>query len=240
MVPMDLVTMATSADAGRAGHRVGVLPIGSFEQHGSHLPLATDTIVAAAVASALADAYPLLLLPPVTMSCSHEHSAWPGTVSLSAATLTSVINDVRASLMRSGVGGLVLVNGHGGNYVLSNIVQEATVDSPTVVLFPGRDDWHRARVAAGLGSTGHQDMHAGELETSILLHACPQVVRPGNADADHDAPDRPHLLTQGMRAYTDSGVIGRPSLGTAEKGKAILDDLADSFADYMRIVNTRG
>jgi creatinine amidohydrolase len=240
MVTVDLITMATSADAGRAGHRVAVLPIGSFEQHGASLPLATDTIVAAAVAGALANAYPLLLLPPVTMSCSHEHSAWPGTVSLSAATLICVINDVRASLRRSGVAGLVLVNGHGGNYVLSNVVQEATLDSPAMALFPGRDDWHRARAAAGLGSTGHQDMHAGELETSILLHACPQAVRPGNADADHDAPDRPHLLTLGMRAYTGSGVIGRPSLGTAEKGKAVLDSLTDSFADHLKVISSGG
>ncbi len=117
---MDLITMATSAEITETGVSVAVVPVGSFEQHGAHLPLATDTIVACAVASALADAYPLALLPPITLSCSHEHAAWPGTVSISAATLIAVIADIRTSLRHAGTHGLVLVNGHGGNYVLSN------------------------------------------------------------------------------------------------------------------------
>lgn len=228
--------MATSVDVDKARHTVGLLPIGSFEQHGTYLPLATDTIVATCIAGALAHAYPLLLLPPITMSCSHEHSAWPGTVSLSAATIISVIADVRTSLKRGGIERLVLVNGHGGNYVLSNVVQEATTDGPHMVLFPGRDDWHRARLDAGLVTSAGDDMHAGELETSVLLHAVPQVVREGNHTADHEAPSRPHLLTLGMAAYTRSGVIGRPSLGTAEKGKAVIDSLVESFAVHLRVI----
>ncbi|GLW09902.1 hypothetical protein Misp01_50310 [Microtetraspora sp. NBRC 13810] len=71
----------------------------------------------------------------------------------------------------------------------------------------------------------HEDMHAGEIETSILPHACPEVIRPGHEGADHIADDRRRLLTEGMHAYTKSGVIGRPSLATAEKGKAVLDSL---------------
>jgi creatinine amidohydrolase len=233
---MELVTMATSAEVAAEGARVAVLPIGSYEQHGAYLPLATDTIVACAIAKALAEAYPLFLLPPVTFSCSHEHASWPGTVSISATTLISVIADVRESLRGGGIGQLALVNGHGGNYVLSNIVQEATIDSPSMVLYPGRDAWNRARIDAGLLTNGHEDMHAGELETSILLHAFPGVVREGNSAADHEASDRDHLLTLGMRGYTQSGVIGRPSLGTADKGKAILESLVTSFADQMRLL----
>jgi creatinine amidohydrolase len=117
----------------------------------------------------------------------------------------------------------------------SNIVQEATVGGPTMALFPGRDDWNRARADAGLAATGHDDMHAGELETSILLHTSPHVVAEGNSTADHDAPDRPHLLTLGMRGYTHSGVIGRPSLGTAAKGKAIIESLVESFKDHLEL-----
>ena len=119
--------------------------------------------------------------------------------------------------------------------MLSNIVQEATIDSPSMVLYPGRDAWNRARIDACL-TNRHEDMHAGELETSILLHAFPGVVREGNSAADHEASDRDHLLTLGMRGYTQSGVIGRPSLGTADKGKAILESLVTSFADQMRLL----
>ena len=100
---------------------MALLPIGSFEQHGAHLPLATDTVVACAVAERVAAAYDLFLLPPVTISCSHEHSSWPGTVSISHTTLTAVITDVLASLRGSGIERLALVSGHGGNYVLSQL-----------------------------------------------------------------------------------------------------------------------
>lgn len=233
---MDLITMATSAEVANTRAGVAVLPVGSFEQHGAYLPLATDTIVACAVANALAERYPLLLLPPITLSCSHEHAAWPGTVSISAATLIAVIADIRASLRHAGTDSLVLVNGHGGNYVLNNITQEASVDGPPMALFPGREDWNRARTEAGLATIGHDDMHAGELETSILLYARPDAVRDGNRTADHDAPDRPHLLTLGMRGYTESGVIGRPSLGAAAKGKAIINSLVESFNEYLRLL----
>jgi creatinine amidohydrolase len=79
-------------------------------------------------------------------------------------------------------------------------------------------------------------MHAGELETSILLHANPELVRHGYHTADWVADNRRHLLTTGMREYTRSGVIGRPSLASAEKGKAVLASLVDSFASVLEIL----
>jgi creatinine amidohydrolase len=105
-----------------------------------------------------------------------------------------------------------------------------------MALFPSGGDWADARKAAGLVSSGHEDMHAGEIETSILLHACPELVRDGYQAADWTADDRRHLLTVGMAGYTSSGVIGRPSLGTAEKGKAMLASLTGSFAAVLEIL----
>ena len=229
------ITTATTVDEQRRAATVAVLPVGSFEQHGAHLPLATDTLIASVIAKATAEHYDLLLLPPVTISCSHEHVGWSGTVSISARTLMLLIDDIAASLHRSGIDHLVLVNGHGGNYVLANIVQEANVDGPRMALFPGREDWDRARTDADLRSSAHDDMHAGELETSILLHTMPDVVRPGYQDADH-VSDRPHLLITGMRGYTTTGVLGRPSLATEAKGKAILDSLVTSFSATLNVL----
>lgn len=127
----------------------------------------------------------------------------------------------------------MIVNGHGGNYVLNNVVQEANVVEPRMSLFPTRDDWAKARDAAGLSSHAHEDMHGGEIETSILLDVWPELIRPGNETADHVADDRGHLLVLGMQAYTKSGIIGRPSLGTAEKGRAVLASLASSFPGHV-------
>ncbi|MFJ2028215.1 creatininase family protein [Streptosporangium sp. NPDC087985] len=228
-----LLPTATTTEERQRNAQVAILPVGSFEQHGDYLPLSTDTIVATLIARQIAGAYPVLLLPPVTISCSHEHSAWPGTVSISARTLHAIVTDVYDSVTRSGPAALVVVNGHGGNYVLSNVVQEGNAEGRSMALFPSREDWNEARAAAQLTSSMHEDMHAGELETSLLLHACPEVIRPGYHSADWTANDRRHLLTKGMQAYTTSGVIGRPSLATAEKGKALLDSLASSFGDVL-------
>ncbi|MFJ8790261.1 creatininase family protein [Streptomyces sp. NPDC102462] len=237
VLPADTTEDVRTRGAG-VSSQVAVLPVGSFEQHGPFLPLATDTLIACAVAREIAAAYPVHLLPPLTVSCSHEHAAWPGTVSISAVTLHAVVRDIAASLRRSGVGALAVVNGHGGNYVLGNVVQESSARGERMALFPAAEDWETARERARVRTSLLTDMHAGEIETSILLHAHPELVRPGYQSADFTADDRRHLLTAGMSAYTESGVIGRPSLGSAEKGRKLLTSLGESFAAYFTLLTS--
>lgn len=227
---------ATTSDERERGAECAILPVGSFEQHGGYLPLITDTVIATVVSRELASAYPLLQLPPVTISCSHEHSAWSGTVSISSSTLHAIVDDVYHSIARSGLTSLVVVNCHGGNYSLANVVQEGNAHGRKMALFPTGTDWADARQSAGLATSNHDDMHAGELETSILLHAHPELVRDGYQSADWVADDRRHLLTTGMGDYTHNGVIGRPSLASAEKGKAVLTSLVERFASVLEIL----
>ncbi len=159
-LPADTTEDVRARGAG-AAVQVAVLPVGSFEQHGPYLPLATDTLVACAIAREIAEAYPVHLLPPVTIACSHEHAAWPGTVSISSVTLHAVVRDIAASLRRSGVEALVLVNGHGGNYVLGNAVQESSARGERMALFPAPEDWEAARERSGVETSLLTDMHAG-------------------------------------------------------------------------------
>jgi creatinine amidohydrolase len=231
-----LLPGATTADEKARAAKCAILPVGSFEQHGDYLPLITDTAVACVIAEELANVYPVLQLPPVTISCSHEHSAWAGTVSISAGTLSAIIGDVYRSVAGSGLTSLVVLNCHGGNYVLSNVVQQGNAEGRRMALFPSGADWAQARQSARLASSAHEDMHAGEIETSILLHARPDLVRDGYQNADWVADDRRHLLVTGMSEYTTSGVIGRPSLATAEKGKAVLASLTASFGPLLDIL----
>ncbi|MFJ9390061.1 creatininase family protein [Nocardioides sp. NPDC101246] len=232
----DVISTETSADVTARSSKIAVLPIGSFEQHGDILPLSTDTIVATQIASMVARANDLWLLPPITVSCSQEHADWAGTISIPAATLIRLVEDIVASAREQGAEHIVLINGHGGNYVLQNVVQEAS----DLSLFPGRSDWTAAREAAGLETNAHDDMHAGELEVSILLHCAPDLVGPDFKHRDHMADSRPHLLTHGLRAYTDTGIIGSPSLASAEKGAAVLDALATLFVDHVSGVRVSG
>jgi creatinine amidohydrolase len=83
-------------------------------------------------------------------------------------------------------------------------------------------------------TTTGEDMHGGEWETSILLHSHPHLVRSTYSQNDHDAPHRPHLLITGIRAYAPRGIIGRPSVASAAKGRAALDSLTSSFASVLK------
>jgi creatinine amidohydrolase len=232
---VDMLPSTTTTDSAVTDPEVAILPVGSFEQHGPHLPLVTDTLVAIAVSDAIARVHPVRQLPPITISCSHEHSAFAGTVSISATTLTAVVTDIAGSLALQGIKRLFVVNGHGGNYVLANVVQQANTERPgAMVLFPSRADWADARQAAGMTSDLHDDMHAGELETSILLAAFPDYLREGWQEDDYLVSDRRALHTVGMAGYTASGVIGRPSLADAGKGRACLDALGRLAVGALR------
>ncbi|MGH3848547.1 MAG: creatininase family protein, partial [Pseudonocardiaceae bacterium] len=133
---------------------------------------------------------------------------------------------------------LALINGHGGNYVLNNIVQESNVITRRMILFPQAVEWAEARVCAGIQTDNHQDMHAGEAETSILLAEAPQLVHPSYRDADFIADDRRHLLTVGVRGYSESGVIGKPSLATSDKGRQLLEAFSLQFKPYLAQLRT--
>lgn len=235
-----LLPATTTTDYDEVHAAVAVLPIGAFEQHGPSLPLVTDTLIAIAIAEAISQHHKVFQLPAITFGCSHEHSAFPGTVSLSPATLAAVVTDIRTSLAQQGISALIVVNGHGGNYVLGNVVQQANADGAIRVgLYPSRADWREARSAAGISSSNHDDMHAGELETSVLLAAYSGYVRDGWQGHDHIAPDRRYLTTVGIGAYTTSGVIGYPSRATAAKGHAVLDHLGQVAHALITVLTSR-
>lgn len=230
-----LFDLSTSPEIAARAPRFALIPVGAFEQHGPHLPLTTDTLIAQAVGQAVCERGNGLLVSPITVSCSHEHAGFPGTVSVSATTLALQVRDMTVALEEAGFELVVLLNCHGGNYVLSNVAQELNQHRPRLLLLPSRQHWEVALAHAGVESSLSADMHGGEIETSILLHVLPQAVRT-DLICDHAALNRPLLTFHGMKHYTESGVIGFPSHATAEKGRLLLEALSRQLAQEIHQV----
>ena len=218
------------------------LPIGAIEQHGYHLPINTDGIIAEALANELSKRFePSYCVPLLPYSASFEHADFPGCISLRIHTLTALVTDIVQSLKRSGISNIVIINGHGGNHLLRNIVQELNADDPRTVWgpFPNRRHWEEAYQAAGITETISRDMHAGEGETSLILHLMPKAVKKDKR-SDCDSPDRTFLETVGMKPYTESGTIGFPTRATAEKGRLLLQSLTDQIALTLKDIEKLG
>jgi creatinine amidohydrolase len=200
-----------------AGAPLIVVPLGSVEQHGAHLPLSTDTAVAGAVAEAATGRLDgALLAPPLTYGASGEHEWFPGTISIGTEALTGLLVEYGRSACRW-AGRVLVVNGHGGNL-------DALRAAGTLLRSEGRDvAWFPCAVPGG-------DAHAGRTETSLMLHVEPERVRAARATPGETTPIAtlmPRLRTDGVRAVSPSGVLGDPTGATAEEGAAMLNGLVD-------------
>lgn len=191
-----------------------VVPLGSTEQHGPHLPLGTDTAVAVAVCDRLAARRgDVVVAPALPYGSSGEHAGFAGTLSIGQDALERVV----VELVRSadGFARVVLVSGHGGN---AEPLQRAVA----VLRSEGR------RVAAWSPRIPGGDAHAGRTETSLLLALDPAAVRLDRAVPGATAPLRdlmPALREGGVRAVSANGVLGDPTGATAADGEQILDAL---------------
>jgi mycofactocin precursor peptide peptidase len=190
--------------------------LGSIEQHGPHLPLDTDTVIATAVASELARRLGGRLAPPVSYAASGEHQMFPGTCSIGTDVLRALLVELVRSV-RTWADRVVLVNGHGGN--LSAL--RPAVDQ---LVAEGHD------VAWVACATEEVDLHAGITETSLMLHLRPASVRLDRAEVGNTKPLReilPTLMAEGMAAVTPNGVLGDPTGATAEHGAAVLEAMVE-------------
>ncbi len=238
---MELAT-AHWPDVEAAARRLLVVPVGSLEQHGAHLPLDTDTRVAVAVAArACAGRAGVGLAPAIAIGASGEHADFPGTLSIGHVALSTLLVELgrHASLHWPA---MLLVNGHGGN-------AGAISDALGKLRAEGRDGhvWHagvRPAMLAAAGVTLSADAHAGRVETSLMLALAPGDVRLSDAAAGETRPlaeVMAGLRAGGVRRVSPNGVLGDPAGASAAEGESLLALMvADLVATVGRLAAAGG
>lgn len=201
-----------------------LLPIGSLEQHGPHLPLDTDTVIATAVANRAAAMLPgsVQVAPSLAYGSSGEHQDFPGTVSVGTPVLVQVVIELVRSLS-TWAGHVVLVNGHGGNVSALNEAV-GTLKS---------EQHHVAWVPC---ATEAVDLHAGYTETSLMLFLRPSSVRLENARRGNCSPLAqllPRMTAHGIRSVSPNGVLGNPAGANARQGESALHGMAKDVVERI-------
>jgi creatinine amidohydrolase len=237
--------------AGLSPQTIAILPVGSAEQHGPHLPLNTDYVVADSLArdvvAGYGDELDLMLLPSMAVSKSNEHAWSAGTLWLSAATLLTVLDEIARCVATTPVRRLVFLNGHGGNSALLQVASRDVLLAHglrTFVMHPSvPPDQGGVSPAAELG----MGIHAGVEETSVMLHLRPDLVRlelgqrsvPGHLAA-FERVRFGGAVSFGWLSneFGTDGTLGDPTGATAEHGKqkyeAMIATAAQSLAEIAR------
>ncbi len=254
MLPSRLWAELTTTDlnARALGSGIAVLPVAAIEQHGPHLPLGTDTFIMQGyldrVLAILPSNLPVVVLPIQTCGCSIEHQNFPGTLSLSAKAALTGWADLAASVARAGCRKLVIVNAHGGNSsVIDILAHELRASHKMLVVMAA---WQRFGYPDGLFSDGERlhGIHAGAIETSLMLAFRPDLVRfdqardfsPTSIAMERDfmwlRAGRPTGFGWMAQDLSLAGAAGDAKSASREKGEACADFGARAFVDLLRDV----
>ena len=221
-MPTDLPTRLGSLTSAEVAGRLLVVPVGSTEQHGPHLPLSTDTDVAVALAARLAGSLDgVLVAPAVPYGSSGEHAGFPGTLSIGAAAIELLLVELGRSALPATVPRMLLLSAHGGN-------AEPVSAAVRLLRSEGRD------VRAWSPRWGG-DAHAGRTETSVQLALDPARVRPSTAVGTTTplAELLPALRAGGVRSVSPTGILGDPTGASGAEGEALLEAAAADLAAFV-------
>jgi creatinine amidohydrolase len=243
------LTWPEVAEAARE-QRVPIVPIGTLEDHGRHLPIDTDVTLVEAICRGAAEELPdeTVLLPPIVHGYSPHHMDFPGTITIGWDTFCRYCTDVATSLVKHGFKRVLLVNGHGSNQNLVEMAARlACVDHPDALVaacfyLSGPSS---ARTIADVRDSDSGGMaHACELETSLYLHLMPEAVDmskavdergyPATEHAQMDWSDGPLKVMPWWSSFTESGVQGDATKATPEKGKALFEAAVAEIAAFVR------
>jgi creatinine amidohydrolase len=246
------MTSPEAAAVAAREHCVAVIVLGSTEQHGPHLPMDVDTRITSAIceaaARAVVDEVGVVLAPPLSVGISEHHMRFPGSLTLAPETFVAAACEIGSSLVRHGFDRLVLVNGHAGNAgAMQLIATRLRLEAgATAVVF--LHEWMLAREAfASVRESGPGGAaHACEYETSVYLHLDAEVVQMTKAACELAPPSIDGTLVDLFLGgpygaalghdFSKSGILGDPTLASAEKGRRCFDAAVANLADLLRSV----
>ena len=237
---------------GQAAQLVAVLPVAAVEQHGPHLPLSVDATLLQGVIDAalphLGGDVPALFLPPQNIGLSTEHENFPGTLTLSPATVIALWTELGACVARAGVKKLLIFNSHGGNVAVMDIVARELRQRHGLLVYSA--SWFSLpqppEVQGLFSAQEHRfGIHAGDIETSMMLHLAPGTVHMEHAQnfrsTSQDRSERFAILGNGksakmgwtMEDYHQSGAVGQADAATADKGRAVVQAAGAALAALL-------
>lgn len=239
--------------SGQADRVVAVLPVAAVEQHGPHLPLSVDATLLQGVVDAALPQLPAdllaLFLPPQNVGLSPEHIRYPGTLTLSPSTVIALWTEIGECVARAGVKKLLLFNGHGGHVSVMDIVARELRTRCDLIVYSA--SWFSLplpdAVAGQFSAQEHRfGIHAGEIETSMMLHLAPGTVRMEHArdfrSTSQDRAERYAILGNGksaklgwqMQDYHPAGAVGNAAAATAGKGHAVVEAAAQQLVVLLQ------
>jgi creatinine amidohydrolase len=222
-------------EQGLAATRTILIPFGSVEEHGSHLPLSTDTIQAYEVGKKASRLVPLFVAPPIHYGNCRSTSNHPGTISITTTTLKGLTKDIVCSCRLQGLMNFILLTGHAGGahgMALQEAGEDLIAEYQDIQIAVVTEYNLAKSVGKGLIVTAN-DSHGGEIETSRIMYSHPQLVKGEGLPEFPAFPDM--LLVRDKRIYWPGGIWGDPTKSSAEKGKLIEDHVVQRIVD---LVNT--
>lgn len=223
----------TVTEIEKSGVDTAIIPVGSIEQHGSHLPIGTDYFSADAISKAVAERMDALLYPTIPFSTCYEHKGTKGTLCMRPSTFYQMVQDLVLNLREQGFKKVIFIISHGGVFIAGPAIRELNAlydDLQVALVFGANQEKIKNEILEC-----KQELHAGEKETSMMLYLQKETVNKEEMMKNDFVPDCPRefLNYAPLPVLSKTGVWGRPSLASEEKGKKIFEYIVDGIIENV-------